>query len=268
MANQYVSVKHDSFDEKTSTESGGLRYTLAGRRSELQDTATFKFRHVKTPSLDTLVIDVHFTSAEQNISGQRIAAKYGSMWDVVKESAATNPGDWAFLREGELSMIINGGKAIHLEAHESDSDVTHNAYINSMATEELCFYIIDKEILKKMCDAKSIKLKLSGGKGSWVIDGIELKTLAQQFYNGFYDETMYVAELEHHQDVEQKKNSIYKTGCVIEVISVVLAVWLVNAVDLDRSEYSGPLSVLFILLLIIIPMVTAFISKKKRNNIK
>lgn len=268
MSNNYVNVTHDNFDEKTITESGGLRYTLDGRRSELQETATFKFRHVKTPSLDTLVIDVHFTSAEQNVSGQRIAAKYGSMWDVLKESAATNPGDWAFLREGELSMIINSGKAIHLEAHESDSDVTHNAYINSMATEELCFYIIDKEILKKICDAKSIKLKLSGGKGSWVIDGIELKTLAQQFYNGFYDETMYVEELAHHQDVEKQKSSIHRTGCIIEIVSVALAILLLDSVDIEKSEVPGLLRALFISLLLVIPIGTAIISRRKRNGIK
>ncbi len=266
--NNYVIVRHDSFDEKTTTESTGLIYNLEARRLALTETATFNFRHVSTPKIDTLVIDVHFKSVEQNVSGQRIASKYGSMWDVVKESVATNPGDWVFLRDGELSMIIDDDKPIHLEAHESDSDVTNQAYINAMACEELCFYVIDKDILKRMCDATTIKIKLSGSKGSWAFDGLDLKTLAQKFYNGFYDETMYVKELEHHQDIEQKKNSIHIKGCFVEIVSVALALWLICSVDIYKTEYPGFVRALGILLLFIIPAAAAIISKKKRNELK
>ena len=118
--NSFVSIEHDSFDNKTIARSTTLEYSLASRRLKLTETATFKFRQVTSPQYSCLLIDVHFASKE--------AAKvYSTGLQGLKEAVATNPGDWAFLREGELAIRINDTDTIHLPAHEGDSDVTRQS---------------------------------------------------------------------------------------------------------------------------------------------
>ena len=254
--NRFVSVEHDSFENKTITRSTTLEYSLSARRLKLTETATFKFRQVKSPQYSFLLIDVHFTSKE--------AAKvYSTGLEGLKEAAATNPGDWAFLREGKLSIKINDTDTIHLPAHESDSDVTRQSFTDAMACEEMCYYEIDKKILEKICEAKTIKMRLTGGRAQWELEGSDFRTLAQAFYNGCFDNTKYTGEVQHATDVETKKKTIKRTGCAIEIIAVFLFAVMCNVYKDNQDDHMFAISIF-----LIIAIVAAIVSHFMRKNLK
>lgn len=188
MANQYVSVNHDSFKNKTTTESYTLEYKLSARRFSLKETAVFNLRNVSCPpDTDVTLIDVHFKSIESHIGTSSFT-----------DALSTSPGEWAFLRNGELIIQINGVENIRLSVLGEDSDVTSGGIgsIRQSACEELVWYQIDRDILKKICDANSCLMQLSGGAGCWTLEGDSFVTMAKAFYNGCFDESAYVADLQ------------------------------------------------------------------------
>lgn len=212
MANSYVSVKHDSFKNRTTTTSGEIKYTLDARRVFLSDEVAFNFRHIVSDSVDGVVIDAHFKSIEAN----REAIRNGSL----RQSFATYPGEWAFLRNGELIIQINGEENIVLDAHENSTNVTTSGITQASACEEWVFYMIDLDILEKICEAKTIKMQLSGSAGEWVIDGSKMVPMAKAMYNAL-DETKYADEIAQ-QEAQDKKYS--KIGCAIMVVIGILIV--------------------------------------------
>lgn len=188
MANQYVSVKHDSFKNKTTTESYELTYKLPARRFSLNETVVLNLRHVSCPpDTDITLIDAHFKSVENHIGARSIS-----------DALSTSPGEWAFLRNGELIIQINGVENISLSVLGEDSDVTSGGIgsIHSSACDELVWYQIDKEILKRVCDANTCMMQISGSAGCWTLEGDSFITMARAFYNGCFDETAYAADIQ------------------------------------------------------------------------
>lgn len=258
MASQYVSVHHDSFKNKTTEESYKLKYNLDARRLLLTETAEFRFRRVTVePDLDALLIDVHFTSVDAN----RSAIRNGSL----KSALSTYPGEWAFLRNGQLIIQVNGVENIPLRAHESGSDVTKEGLTNASACEELVYYEINRDILEKICKANSLRMQLSGSAGEWTLDGSDMILLAKAFYNGVYDESMYADELSHAADVEQARAGIKKRGCFIEVLSVCLAFIIINGMMDDYPEVAYVLGLIF---MFVIPIFVAIRRRKKAKEVK
>ena len=251
VGNKFVSVERDNFDDKTITRSTTLDYKLSGRKLTLTEGATFKFRHVKSSKYELLLIDVHFTSMESDIRA-----------NSIKDAIATFPGEWAFLREGELAIRINEGETIHLPAHESDSDVTRESFTNASSVQEVCYYEINENILKKICDATSIKIRLTGGKGQWELEGDGFRTLAQAFYNGCFDNTKYADQVQHATDIDAQKKKIKKTGCIIEIIAGILFVWACY-----EFQYQKNMEWLSYSLLIIV-IITAIVSYYLRKSLK
>lgn len=249
MANNYVSVKHDSFKNKTTTQTYELEYNLAARRFKLTETAKFDIRHVSCePDIDALVIDVHFKSVEANTSATSL-----------KSAVRTYPGEWAFLRNGQLIIQINGLENIALDPYDCGSDVTTQNITDASACEELVYYEINREILEKICSANTLRMQLSGSAGSWTIEGGDMIFLAKAFYNGFYDETKYADELEHAQNVANAQSQIKKKGCLLEVISFIAG--FILSVSLDDENIG-------ILFMFIIPIAIGIIRRKKAKNVK
>ena len=260
MANQYVTIKNDSFQKITTAESTQIQYYLPGRKLTLTETASFNFRHVSAePSVEALLIDVHFSSSELN----KLGIKSGSL----KSAIASYAGEWAFLREGKLIIQLNGNENISLIPHESDSDVTRNGLTDASACEELCYYEIDKTILEKICEAKTLKMQLSGGRAKWTIEGNDLIFLAKAFYNGFYDKNRYADEIKHADDVQAQRDAIKKKGCAIELISVFIYVILFFAFDLEHND-DGALVAISMIFALVIPITVAIIRRKKAKEIK
>lgn len=260
MANQYVTIKKDSFQNITTAESTQIRYELPGRKLTLTETATFNFRHVSAePSIDALLIDVHFTSSELN----KLGIKSGS----IKSALASYAGEWAFLREGKLIIQLNGNENITLSPRESDSDVTKNGITDASACEELCYYEIDKTILEKICEARSLRMQLSGGRAKWTIEGEDLIFLAKAFYNGVYDQNKYANEIDHATDVQAQRDAIKKKGCAIELISFAIYIILFFALDLENND-NGLLTAIALIFALVIPITVAIIRRKKANAIQ
>jgi hypothetical protein len=258
MANNYVTETKDSFKGKTTVESYKLNYQLNPRKLTLSENADFSIRHVSTPTIEGLLIDVHFRSSELNKSG----IKSGSL----SRGLASYAGEWAFLRNGELIIQIDGKENIPLTPHESDSDVTTNGLTNASACEELVWYEIDKDILSRICNAKSVMMQLSGSKGSWTIDGYDFIFLAKTFWNGFYDSSMYTEEIQHSEDVSAQREAIKKKGCMIEIAIAVLYLILFYALDFENNESTFNTIVIFILLAAFITV--AVVRRKKANKIQ
>lgn len=262
MGNRYVTVSHDSFKNKTTAESYQLEYKLNARRFKLTEIVKFNFRHVSCePDLDALVIDVHFRSTEANTNGY---SSEGTL-DTLKRLAQTYPGEWAFLRDGQLIIQINGVENITLEPHDSGSDVTTQNITNASACEELVFYEINKDILEKICKASIVRMQLSGGAATWTLDGTDMVFMAKAFWNGFYDENMYADELEHAANVADQQAQIKKKGCLIEIISAVIGLILAGSLSDVNDDLAGGLGALF---LFGIPILVGVIRRRKSNKIK
>ncbi len=155
MANRFLNVEFDKFTNKTVTS---MKDEYKVNASATNFTA--KLRHVKTPDLDALLLDL----------------KYDGL-------------DWFFLRYGNLIININDSENITLEPHESYSD-TYTGYSDCHCVES-DFYELDQETLKKICDAQTLDFKISGQAVYDIADGKRFIKYAQQFYNGFYDEEAY-----------------------------------------------------------------------------
>lgn len=263
MGNSYVTIQHDSFQNKTTAESYSLEYTLRPRTLALTEKAYFNLRHVSCePDVDALLIDVHFKSTATNPNIQ-----LDDPGSVILDGMKTYPGEWAFLRNGKLIIQIDGKENIHLTPHESDSDVTTNALTNGSACEELVWYEIDKDILSRICNAKSVRMQLSGSKGSWILDGHDVIFLAKAFWNGFYDSSMYKEEIQHSESVSDQRDAIKKKGCLIEIASFIIGLIIASLTkDCKGNDfvYIG-LPVIFIFF---IPAIVAAIRKIKASEIQ
>lgn len=258
MANQYITKTKDTFKNKSTVESYKLTYKLDARRLTLMEIAEFNLRYVSTPEIEGLLIDVHFKSSEANTLG----IKSGSL----SRALADYPGEWAFLRNGELILQINGTENIPLTPHESDSDVTTTSITNSSACEELVWYEIDKDILEKICNAHTLMMQLSGGKGVWTLDGQDFIFLAKTFWNGFYDPSKYTDEIHHSETVEEQRAAINKKGCLIEIGIFILYLILFFALDLENNE--SPFATFVIFLLLVAFIAVAVIRRKRANRIQ
>lgn len=123
---------------------------------------SLELRHVKTPDLDSMVIDYTYYSK-----------------------------DWIFLRNGEMIINIDGVDNVNLAPHESDTKV--GEFGGSGITEN-GFYSITKEQLKQICDAKEISVRVSGDSSF-----IELKDkgllkfnfMCRSFYADLYEDSSY-----------------------------------------------------------------------------
>lgn len=260
MGNQYVTITNDSFQNKMTAESGKIEYTLPPRKLTLTETAWINFRYVKAgPSTEALLMDVHFRSTEMN----KLGVKRGS----VRAALATYPGDWAFLRNGQLIVQINGKENIKLPPIAGDSDVTQNSITDASACEELCYYEIDKATLEKICEAKSVRMQLSGSAARWTLEGDQLIFMAKAFYNGFYDENKYAQEINHAIDVQARRDAIKKKGCLIELISFGIYIVLFFVLDLENNSEGLPIAIAMIFALVI-PITVAIIRRKKANQIQ
>lgn len=258
MANNYVTVSKDTFKNVTTKESFKLNYKLSPRKITLTENADFSFRQVITPNVEALLIDVHFMSSELN----KLAIKSGSLAGAL----ASYPGEWAFLRNGELILQINGYENIQLVAHSSDSDVTTNGLTNASACEELVWYEIDKDILEKICKADSVKMQLSGSKGVWELEGNDFIFMAKTFWNGVYDSGMYADEIQQSESVNKKREEIKRKGCMMEIVIVIIFYILFYALDMSNND--SWFNSIIVLLLLASLIYVAVKRRKKANEIK
>jgi hypothetical protein len=129
-----------------------------------EDRSTSKLilglRHVKTPEIDSIVIDYDYKA-----------------------------NDWMFLRNGTMIVNLDGVNNVELKPHESDTDVRDGGRCN-----EVGFYNISKEDLKKICDANSIAVRVSGGSSYLEVKDkglLKFQFMCRSFYSDLYDDHSY-----------------------------------------------------------------------------
>lgn len=180
---KFISVDFDKFNNKTTTRTLPLnKYRTqscivwdmdAGTNNRNYSLAT-NIRHIKTPDQDMLLLD----------------------FDLMGES-------WMFFRRGNIQIVCDT-ENIDIKANESFSDT-----ISGGGIEENFYYIIDQKILKKLCDAKDLSVRLNGDK--YVEIGAKgtkyFQRMCQQFYNNFYDDGLYLDSL--------SKSAKNNSGCFI-----------------------------------------------------
>lgn len=155
MANRFLKVDYDKFANKTVTSMKD-EYNVRANVIKLKAM----LRHVSMPDLDSLVLDLNYDGLE-----------------------------WFFLSHGNLTININDVENIVLEPHESYTD-TYTGYEDCHCVES-DWYQLDQELLKKICDAKTLDFKIAGATTYDIAKGNRFIEYAQKFYNGFYDEEAY-----------------------------------------------------------------------------
>jgi len=156
-------------------------------------------RHVKTPDLDIILIDYVYLG-----------------------------GDWMFLRNGKMTINIDGTENLNLECNESNTDVGVG-FRNAVC--EIGYYPITKEDLKKVCDAKEVEVRVSGSNSyhainnkpnqenceKTILPGDKFLFMCRAFYAGLYDDDSFNAELESIIPVgsENEKAPSSGGGCFI-----------------------------------------------------
>ena len=159
MGNNFVEIINDKFKNKTTTK---MRTKICLKDSGLIDKDSFVIglRHVSMPNMDDSVVDIEY-------SGE----------------------DWFFLRRGELIININNVENIVLKPHESHSDCGHGI------CSESDYYDIDQATLKRICEANTIDVKITGRDHFEVFHVNKFIIYAQQFYNAVYDSNAYQESL-------------------------------------------------------------------------
>ncbi len=206
---RFIKQDFDKFKDKTTTDlvwpgAFSKQYVSFWFNSGTSDIPYYKgfeisltLRHVKTPDLDLSLIDYTYIGA-----------------------------DWFFLRNGNMIINIDGRENIQLEATESNTEVGVG-HRNSVA--EIGYYTITKEELKKVCDAKSIEVRIAGGSSyhsltnepnqknveKGILPADKFLFMCRAFYSGLYDDSSYSEWLNTIVPVGSENKKPAGGGCFI-----------------------------------------------------
>ncbi len=171
--NKAIVQNFDKFNQTTTTTleyKTPIGYSVV-LKTGLEDlNIQTGIRHVKSPNLDSLLIDVYMTKKDS----------------------------WIFLRDGEMKIVCDN-ENINLKANEGTSKTGSSIYLEGGVTETV-FYIIDKEILYKIANSSELSIRISGDSSYIDIKNIDnsiinFQIMCQQFYNNFYDNSLFTESL-------------------------------------------------------------------------
>jgi len=158
---EFVSIQEDKFQNKTSYQN--TKNLNLDFQSEWIIEALFNYRRIVVmPDRDELLFDMQVTA-----------------WCT----------DWPHLNQGQIILMIDG-RSVTLSPCENWHDCeTHDG---KTTYKESCYYIISKDLLKRICDSKSFGMKLYGGNGDAEISNVNaIVVYSKLFYNVVYDSTAY-----------------------------------------------------------------------------
>jgi len=207
---QFIKKTFNKFEGKTTIEGMPC---LMDKKWKIK--WYFNLRRITTSEFDDIVIDIHHFSP-----------------------------DWFFLRNGNLILNIDNAKNIHLDPHESYSDVgSQQGGLDSAATvmtEESCFYDIDKEELKEICDAKHLDIQVTGDSEQKQMDGELFRLYSQAFYNAVIDNSCYRGSLEAYRRCEKKldwvRNWVWLKFAIGSVLLAFLIIPLLYEDDMSTAS--------------------------------
>jgi hypothetical protein len=209
--NQFIKVNFDKFKDRTTTELVWPETFSQRYMNDLYNLGTsdipnyngselsLTLKHVKTPDIDSDL----------------------SLIEYVYMGV-----DWAFLGNGEIIINLDGNENITLKATETYTKV---GVIRDSCVAEVGYYAISKAELKRVCDAKSIEVRIEGGSFIYsltnepnqkkveqaILPTDKFLFMCRAFYSGFYVDSSYSEWLDTIVAVgpENKKSS--SGGCFI-----------------------------------------------------
>ena len=167
--NKFLKQEYDKFKDKTTTT---LVNPISVKPSEehstiwISEKSDFNLRHINMPDLNSLVMDIHTNISREDDLGA-----------------------------GNLLMIIDDSQRYTLKAHESYSSPYES--IKKIS----CWYEISTDLLKAICDAQTIDLRITAQDDNkyadLYIEGNHLQWAARVMYNGIIDDTAYIENIEN-----------------------------------------------------------------------
>ena len=159
----FVSIDEDKFEKKmTYLNSKQLNLFTHGGASICGCKMSFR-RIVVMPDQDCLVMDLDIVA-------------YGSDWPNL------NRGKIILLIDGEPVTLNNPGENYH------DCDV----HDGETYYKESCYFEIDDDLLKRICDSKSFAMQIYVATGRSEVKNVNAVVVySKLFYNAVYDSTAY-----------------------------------------------------------------------------
>lgn len=217
---KYLVEVFDKFEQKTTTRTLPLNkyrdqtlilWSLETNENHRNYSLAANIRHIKSPKINSLMFD----------------------FDLIGEN-------WLFFREGKLFLVIDF-ENIEIHANESYTEVNPDGL---GGIREGVYYLIDQEILKKICSAKDFSIRLSGTKFIDLDDNANksFQMMCKRFYNNFYDSTSYLDDLVEKEDLIDKESAIASNFinytswiCAIGIFLLVLFEGKAEKADLEWS---------------------------------
>ena len=191
MESTFLTTETDKFKNKTTTECVNP-YVI---KNEYDDLMTASFKHTSTPEVDAVGISILYASS-----------------------------DWIFLRDGELIININNVENVVLKPKGAYTDTIRGNFeayskvakvkltgSDSVHCWEGAWYELSQDMLKKICDAQSVDMKICGGKTYETVNANSFITYSRLFYNAFYDSEAYKETVAKKDKTMTSKNS----GCML-----------------------------------------------------
>lgn len=162
-------VENDPFRKLTFTQTSELKRSIGDNNQNF----SFQVDHISTTDGDFLRIKLQYWASS-----------------------------WAFLNHGSLILLINRSESIEIKATPA---ATNASEVYSGGVYECIFYVIDKNILEKICEAETLDIKLIGTQRQIEMPFNDFIAYDQFFYNKFYDDTKYIDTVEEVQEEPQKE---------------------------------------------------------------
>jgi len=175
-------------------------------------------RHIKGPKIESILIDYDLLGA-----------------------------DWVFLRNGQISFVIDN-ENFDFPANETKTDV--GSYGMDRIS-EFGYYEISQIFLKKLCDSKSLAMRVSGESLIDIGDNEAnlFRNLCQQFYNNVFDDTLYVESFSINSN--ESTISFWSISIILGLIGFyfVPGLWIKNDFDWGVTIFWFLYSIIFLSLL-------------------
>lgn len=160
----FVTINEDKFEKKATYENSKPLNLYGPSLREWIPTSKLKYRRITImPEQDILVMDIEINT-------------YGIH------------GGWPNLNQGKIIMLIDGETVTIDDVHENwhDTNYSGTAYFES------CYFVINKELLKRICDSKSFSMQLYAEKGKGEVENVNAVVVySKLFYNAVYDNSAY-----------------------------------------------------------------------------
>lgn len=210
MENKFLKTNFDKFKNITTTETS-YPYIVEDRE---KSSTTIGIYHVSAPSGSLLMLKV----------------------------IHVKPYSWFHLNHGKMIFNINNVENIILEPKQVGAECLYNyksmiaSYVQHIDAcdddgEQRRYYIeednyiITQEELKKICDATSVDIQISGEAQRIEVNANNFIAYCRLFYNAFYDNEAYVDTVEkENKRIAKAKSKKKAIGCMWSMVIAFICV--------------------------------------------